>query len=43
MSKRRYEVKAAMYAIVHDITSVQTALIAQESLELFVDVLNYRL
>ena len=35
------EVKAAVYPAVHDVASVETALILQILLKLVVDVLNY--
>ena len=40
---RRDEVEAAVDAIVDNVAAVQSTFIAQESLELVVDVLDYRL
>lgn len=43
MSKRRYEIKAAMYAVVDDITTIETALVSQEPFELLIYILYNRL
>jgi len=40
VSKRRYEVEAAVHPVVHDVSSVQAALVVQVLLELIVDVLD---
>lgn len=43
VSEGRYEVEAAVNAVVDDVTSVEAALVAEEPLELLIDVLDYRL
>lgn len=40
MSKWGYEVEAAVHPVVHDVSSVQPALIMEVSLKLIVDVLD---
>lgn len=40
MSKWRYEVKAAVHSIVHNVSSVQPTLIMEVSLKLIVNVLD---
>lgn len=40
MSKRRYEVEAAVDPVVHYVSSVQSALIMEVPLKLIVDVLD---
>lgn len=41
MTERRYKVETAVNAIVHNVASVQAALVAQEALVLLIDVLEY--
>jgi hypothetical protein len=43
VSRRRNEIEATMNSIIDDVAAIQSALVAQESLELIVDVLNDRL
>lgn len=40
MSKWRYEVKAAVHSVVHNVSSVQPTLIMEVSLKLIVNVLD---
>lgn len=43
VSKRRDEVKAAVYSVVNDVSAVQSALVVQVSLKLIIDILDDRL
>lgn len=43
VSKRRDEVKAAVYSVVNDVSAVQSALIVKISLKLIIDILDDRL
>lgn len=43
VSEWRYEVEAAVHPVVHDVSSVQSALITEVALELIIDVLDDRL
>ena len=42
MTKRRDKVEAAVYPIIHNVSSIQSAFIPKESFELIVNVLNNR-
>ncbi len=43
VSKRRDEVKAAVYSVVNDVSTVQAALVVQVSLKLIINILDDRL